>query len=311
MTAGKNVEITEDNTINVTVDEAEVNENTFVFEEDLQTMYTLGKYNGTKANPATIPAKDKTFAQVWKDIFQVEENPSTTQPSLSVTSSNIGAVEVGTSVAVQYATTFSEGSYTYDDSTGVTADDYKITFNGETLSGTSGTFTAVTVGDSTSLSITGTFDHTDGIVPHTNVGNEYATGQIKAKDDKAASCTSTKLTGYRNMFFGTLEEKSDELSSADIRSLTTKVSKQNLTQREISIPLGALRVIFAVPSDKKVTSVLDVNGLGAEIFSSFTATTVDVEGANGYTAKTYNVYYLDYANANDKANKYKVTVTAA
>lgn len=289
-------------------EEVEINENTFVFEDDLQTMYTLGKYNGTKASPATIPAKGKTFDQVWKDIFQVEENPTTTQPSLTINSSSLGSKEVGTKVSAAYTTSFSEGKYTYDSSTGVTASDYKIKFNGETLTGTSGTFAELTVGDSTSLGMSGTFDHTDGIIPHTNIGNEYSAGQIKAKDDKAATSAAGTLTGYRNMFFGTMTTKPETMTSGDIRGLATKVSKQNLTQKEISIPVGALRVVFAVPSDKRVTSVLDVNGLGAEIFSSFATTTVDVEGANGYEAKTYNVYYLDYANPNDKANKYKVTV---
>ena len=48
--------------------------------------------------------------------------------------------------------------------------------------------------------------------------------------------------------------------------------------------------------------------MNAEIKSGFTASTVSVEGANNYTAKDYRVYTLDYANANDKANKYTVTI---
>ena len=49
------------------------------------------------------------------------------------------------------------------------------------------------------LKITGTFDHTAGAVPVTNIGNEYAAGQINAATNKAASTPGAALTGYRNM----------------------------------------------------------------------------------------------------------------
>ena len=77
----------------------------------------------------------------------------------------------------------------------------------------------------------------------------------------------------------------------------------------ITIPVGALRVVFAYPATlRDVSSVLDVNGLGAEIKSGFTQSTVSVEGADGYTAIEYKVYTLDFANANDTANTYNVTI---
>lgn len=307
LTAGSGVVISADNEISLSPEATKVNEDTFVFEKDLEVMYTLGKYNGTLASKKTIPAKGKTFAAVWNDIFLKEENPKTTQPSLTVTSSNIGAKEAGTKVSIAYTSTFSAGSYTYGPATGVTASNYKISFNGETLTAASGTFAEVQVTDAMNLKITGTFDHTAGAVPVTNIGNEYAAGQINAATNKAASTPGTALTGYRNMFFGTLTAK-DELTSSVIRGLPVKQQVANVANKEIAIPVGALRVVFAVPSSKTITSITDTNGLGAQIFSSFTNVTVNVEGAEGYEAKEYNVYYMDYATPNDKANSYKVTV---
>lgn len=77
----------------------------------------------------------------------------------------------------------------------------------------------------------------------------------------------------------------------------------------VSIPVGALRVIIAYPATlRDVSSIQDVNGMSAEIKSGFTKTTVQVEGANGASAIDYKVYTLDYANANDTANTYKVTI---
>ena len=306
LTAGNGVVISADNEISLSPEATKVNEDTFVFEKDLEVMYELGKYKGTLADKKTIPAAGKTFAAVWNDIFLKEENPKTTQPSLTVTSSNIKAYEAGTRVSIAYASTFSAGSYTYGPATGVTASNYKISFNGETLTAASGTFAEVQVTDAMNLKITGTFDHTAGAVPVTNIGNEYAAGQINAATNKAASTSGAALTGYRNMFFGTLTAK-DELTSSVIRGLSVK-QREATTSKEIAIPVGALRVVFAVPSSKTITSITDKNGLGAQIFSSFTNIKVNVEGAEGYEAKEYNVYYMDYATPNDTANSYNVTV---
>ncbi len=307
LTAGSGVVISADNEISLSPEATKVNEDTFVFEKDLEVMYELGKYKGTLASKKTIPAAGKTFAAVWNDIFLKEENPKTTQPSLTVTSSNIGAKEAGTKVSIAYTSTFSAGSYTYGPATGVTASNYKISFNGETLTAASGTFAEVQVTDTMNLKITGTFDHTAGAVPVTNIGNEYAAGQINAATNKAASTPGAALTGYRNMFFGTLTAK-DELTSSVIRGLSVKQQVANVANKEIDIPVGALRVVFAVPSSKTITSITDTNGMGAQIFSSFTNIKVNVEGAEGYEAKEYNVYYMDYAAPNGTANSYKVTV---
>ena len=48
--------------------------------------------------------------------------------------------------------------------------------------------------------------------------------------------------------------------------------------------------------------------MNAEIKTAFTKYTVDVEGANNYTAKSYKVYVMDFASANDVANTLKITL---
>ena len=74
------------------------------------------------------------------------------------------------------------------------------------------------------------------------------------------------------------------------------------------MPVGAKRVVIAVPSNRSVTSVKDVNDSSAEIISAFETKTIKVEGAEGYTAVDYKVYICDYANAAIAANTYKVTI---
>jgi hypothetical protein len=70
-----------------------------------------------------------------------------------------------------------------------------------------------------------------------------------------------------------------------------------------------MRVVFAYPSTlKDLNSVKDKNGLEAEIISSFTSTIVSVSGANGYTAISYKVYYMDAAKSLQK-NTYIIDIS--
>ena len=77
----------------------------------------------------------------------------------------------------------------------------------------------------------------------------------------------------------------------------------------ISIPVGAMRIVFAYPSTvRDVSSVKDVNGMNAEIATSFVQSTLQVKGNNDYDAIDYKVYVLDYAEGATETNTYKVTI---
>ena len=55
--------------------------------------------------------------------------------------------------------------------------------------------------------------------------------------------------------------------------------------------------MVAIPaSGSNLTSVIDVDGMGLDVFGNFNKTTVDVEGLNGYTAASYNVWVADNEN---------------
>ena len=80
---------------------------------------------------------------------------------------------------------------------------------------------------------------------------------------------------------------------------------------EVSVPVGAVRVVFAYPATiRDVSSVVDTGGMNATITGAFTKNMiqVDVEGADNYTAIPYKVYFTDFASANDTANIYNVTL---
>lgn len=277
------------------------------FDEDLLTTAAIGNITLTNGQ-ATIPSTGKNLKEVFNAIFVEEKNPTITQPSVALTFAQAGAYEVGTSVTPQYSASLNPGSYQYGPATGVTATAWQITDTASHSADTaSGQFDPVVVADGTNYTITAQATHGAGATPKTNVGNDYAAGAIQAG---TKSRTSSAITGYRNSFYGTVESK-DAVTSAIVRGLAGKSGKAlaNGATFNVPIPVGALRVIIAYPATlRDVTSIQDVNGMSAEIKSGFTQSTVQVEGANGATAIDYKVYTLDFANANDTANTYKVTI---
>lgn len=276
------------------------------FSEDLKTTHAIG--NITLENgQATISAAGKNLKQVFDAIFLQEKNPTITDPTVSITASKNKAYEVGTKVTPTYEGSYDPGSYEFGPATGVTASNWAAAdTNNKTVSGQSGSFPEITVTDGINYKITVSALLSDGVVPKTNTGNDYAAGQITSATKTA---TSGALTGYRNTFYGTLNSK-DTLTSDIIRGLTKSGSAySNNKSFTISIPKDCLRVVFAYPATlRDVTSVLDKNDSNANIVSGFTKTTMDIEGANGHTAISYKVYTMDFANPYDTANTFTVTI---
>ncbi len=281
-----------------------------MFSQDLVFTETFGKYvpSGGKV---TVPANGDSLLEVLLNAFATDSNPSITQPSVSISSSSFKAYEVGTNVTPAYTATLNPGSYQYGPATGITATSWSVVDNAaepNTLTTASGSFPQMQVVDGTSYSITATASYGAGAIPNTALGQEYADGQIKAG---SKSATKGTITGYRNGFYGTTtSQSSGTFESENIRALTaTNKAVTAGTVWNISIPVGARSVIFAYPATiRDVTSVLDANGLNAEIKTAFTKVQAQVAGANGYNPIEYKVYYTNYANANDTQNTYKVTI---
>lgn len=276
------------------------------FSDDLTTTVAIGNITLSKGQ-ATIPAKGRNLKQVWDTIFVKEKNPTTTQPSVTLTFDQAKAYEVGTKITPSYTATFNAGSYSYGPATGVTATKWTVTdTRNNTKSTSSGSFSELQITDGISYKITAKADHTAGTIPLTNTGNEYSSGKIAAG---SKSKTSGAATGYRNSFYGTLENKND-LTSSVIRGLTKSgEALANGSSFTVAVPVGALRVVIAYPATlQDVTSIQDENSAYFNIAANFKLQTINVNGANDYTAISYKVYTLDFANANDTANNFIVTI---
>lgn len=282
------------------------------FPKDLESTYAIGNITLTNGI-GSAPVAGKNLIDGWNSIFVKEKNPSITQPSVSISAPQNKAYEVGTTVTPSFTATLNPGSYEFgakDDvaGTGITATEWEVTDTAShTLAANTGSFDALVVADDTNYKITAKATYGDGNIPVTNCKNEYAAGQIKAG---SKSATSAAITGFRKTFYGTLTTK-DELTSDVIRGLTGKSTSalKAGSKFTVSVPVGALRIVIAYPASiRDVNSILDVNGMRAEIKTAFTISQVDVEGANNYNAIAYKVAVMDFANPNDTANTLEVTL---
>lgn len=275
------------------------------FDSDLTYTAPIGVMTVPSSGAGTISAAGKNVKEVLASILAEEKNPVTTQPAASVTiTRGNGTVEVGTKRNIVYSASLSAGSYTYGPDTGVVAGTITASFDGQTKTGATGTFENVVATEGTkrlSVSIT----HNEGAVPKTNLGNPYADGKIAAGTKEATA--SQTLVGVRHMFYGPMTTDA-ELNSENIRKLKHEEASRK-TIGTFGAGAGAVKVVVAVPANMKVTKVLMPSAMNADATASFVkqAGSVQVEGAEGFTAAAYNVWVYQPASI-DKTETYAVTI---
>lgn len=278
----------------------------FVFTAPMGTV-TQAKITAGNGSYTYTVGENTDFDTWFAGLSAEAQDPTVTQPSVSISLTGSGAKEVGSEFTPAYSVTFNKGSYQYGPDTGITATYAVSDTSSNTATAASGSFTKFTVEDTTNYKVSVTATYTEGAIPKNNLGAE-APGKKIAAGSKSAN--SGAVTGYRNSFWGGVKSKAGTPDSATIRALAGKkggaIAAGNTGDAQESV--GDMRVIIAVPAPRTINSIKDTNGLNAEAFSAFTHTTVEVEGANAYEAKTYNVYYKDNAGACDKANKWHFTV---
>lgn len=274
------------------------------FDSDLTYTAPIGVMTVPSSGAGTISAAGKNVKEVLASILAEEKNPVTTQPSASVTLKGGGTVEVGTHKNISYTASLSTGSYTYGPDTGVVAGTVTASFDGQTKTGATGTFENVVVTEGTKK-LTVSITHNEGTVPKTNLGNPYAEGKITA-GTKTATASQT-LVGVRHMFYGPMTTDAD-LNSENIRKLRHEAASKK-TIDTFGAGAGAVKVVVAVPASMNVTKVLMPSAMNADATASFVkqAGSVQVEGAEGFTAAAYNVWVYKPASI-DSTETYSVTI---
>lgn len=274
------------------------------FDEDLIYTANIGVKTVPGSGSGTIEAAGKNVEDVLKSILAEEKNPNTIQPVASVTATNVGTFEIGTSKNISYTATLSTGSYTYGPNTGIVAGTVTATCDGKTLTGATGIFEGV-IAEATEKKVSVSIKHAAGATPKTNLGNAYEAGKIAAG---TKSAISSGLKGVRYMFWGPMTSDI-ELNSTNVRALAHKQAQGTGTLGTFGAGASAKKVIVAVPTGCKITKVLMPSALNADVTALFVkqGTTVSVEGAESYAAAPYDVYVYQPASI-DAGETYSVTI---
>lgn len=272
------------------------------FDEDFTFTKAIGTVTIPSSGSQVVAATGKNLKEFFAGLFAQEQNPTMTQPTATLNSSNIGAKEVGENVALNFSFATNPGSYSYGPSTGVTFSNHSATFNGENKTGTSGTFTTYQVKDGDNLTITGSCESSQGAMPKTNIGNDYPAGRIAAKT--FSNLTKGTLTGYRAWFCGYKNGTNalanpTAITGAEIRALGNSANGSWKSQMNVS---QMKQMFFAAPAGKGYKpAVKDHSTTAPQTVQG--PITVYVKGANNYVTEdapngmAYDVWYVANADA--------------
>lgn len=276
------------------------------FDSDLTVTAPIGVITIPESGSTKIEAVGKNLSSVLASILAAPKAPEVTNPSATVKFTNYTkSLEVGSTITPQYETTFDAGSYSYGPETGITVSSWSVkNSNDVVVEAASGSFPEITVSDdmiSKGYSATATANHTAGAMPVNNLGEDAPDSQIA--EGSVSATTATKLTGYRNFFYGMLVTSSAEepLTSAVIRTLTKggNYNGKKTFSMDASKLAGVKRMVIAYPANTTrggLSSVLLPNSLQYNAFANGDykkVADVNVEGANGYTAIPYTVYVYE------------------
>lgn len=276
------------------------------FDDDITYTVAIGTLSKPSGS-AKFAAKGKNVEQVLSSLMAQEANPSKTNPAVSFSAQGgFGTFEIGTKKNLTYTAALSKGSYTYGPETGIAAQTWNVKCTGieEAKTTATGTFEDV-VAESTPKKITATATYNEGAIPKTNLGNPYPAGKIAAG---SASKDSNVLQGVRYMFWGPMTSDA-ALNSANVRALAHNKASGAGALGTFGAGAGAKKVVVAVPVGRKITKVLMPSALNADVTALFVkqSTTVNVEGAGGYTAAAYDIYVYQPASI-DAGETYAVTI---
>ena len=174
-------------------------------------------------------------------------------------------------------TVTSVGSYQYGSETGAGTG---ITYSG-TLTGTGAidvTFSALGnqqtakitavgtntyIDGTTTYSFGGSYSHTAGAAPKTNLGGTNSSKAISGKTNQSLGTKTVTFTGYNKMFIG-VANKSTGFTSAEIRALNkinTKAAR--ITNREFTANAGDKTIVIAYPTSLTTSAPkLETQSLG-------------------------------------------------
>lgn len=278
----------------------------------------VGNLTKSKTGTATFSTAGKSVAAALTEIFSKRLQPGNpTQPAVTLTFNQAKAYEVGTEVTPTYTASLSAGQYTYGPSTGITATAWDVdAIDNDTVveskTTASGSFSKITVGEDTSYKIVATATHGAGPVAKDNLGDPSNPAKQIAAGSKSKEIGS--ITGFRSVFYGYKNGSEvldvTKLTSNNIRGLiaTGKPQTEATTTKPTSMTTNKMQqMFFAFPSSMNVGKPVVKDATNGAPQTVSDKVTVNVEGANGYEAVPYDVYYVSNAAAASGELKFNIT----
>lgn len=298
-----------------------------ILTEELKTYYPIGKFkNASGTNPETIGTIGETLADVFDNLFKMDE----TQPSIisyptvkfsSISKASSGNViasnELGAKISyVRMSITLDDGEYTNTSATGstwssVTIKEYRdgnevksITIEEPSSSALQGYLYELAsnyiVSDpKTTITFKVSGEYTDGAVAKTNLGNN-SNPEIKikagasAEDSKDFSITAEQHTYYA------------VTNSTDTPTTWTSFGSESVT--DIQITASAGQYIW-IASASSYSNIYEVNEVSGDYNTDPVATTKTsgntLENVQG-TESTYYYYRTTNARAGSGTSTFKL-----
>ena len=271
-------------------------------------------------------AAGTSLHSILMDILSQRLQPSATNPSAGVVLTNKGSsgghvvVEVGTTVAPTYKTTFSDGKFTYDEVTGCTSTAATVYLDGVTgvtkdiaanaLNNATGTLPSYVVNHTGSKYLKVSYGWTEStITPKDNLGDPCTNNaKISAASGKSAT-SSHYIQGFRNYWYGFISTTDTEGTTISRVTDSTSANYNKvgdgtlwLTAGNAAVASGTLPTITAAAGDrmpvvlvpkgaKSVKSASMPSSLNAPVTFVKSTKTVSLHGLNGFDATDYDLWY--------------------
>ena len=293
-----------------------------VLEQNILLTHTVGKHVVPSGSFKDAGGKNMTFSEWFIDAHKETVEPTITQPSASLSATpkvQNNDAEIGSKItAFTWDGGFSAGSYKINSatqSTGLSSSNttWSVTNSVDSQTSTSmdGTFTLssdkyVQIDSESEKSYanvyaTVTLDASTANTPKNNLG-EDTNGKITAQSAGApwSKSASVKATGYRKPFWGVLSASAElknpeEYDSSDVRSLPSKGTKTKGFPSSISVPAGSQMVVFFAKAGAYTSlTATDDKAMNATVQFTKVSSACSVEGANGFTAASYDLWYVNW-----------------
>lgn len=283
-----------------------------VLEKDLILTYAFGRYTPSDSGFVNAGGKGMTTREWLEHALSETKEPTITPPSFSLSASTSDAgKEVGEYIkSITWNGGSSYGSYEYGPATGLSSANRTWAISNSVDSQTStkedGTFTLTSdkyiqltqEASKTYATITGTYalDASGAADPYNNLGIA-TTGKITSKTDTLTA--NVDAAAYRKAFWGVKTPatavNAEALTSKQVRELGSSTTKKDATPSNIKVPAGSQQVIIALKKGLKTILVAkDANANNSVVTFTKIGAGASVEGANGFTAMDYDIWYVDW-----------------